>query len=365
MPTPIENFALRHVLTNSTIVSVERMREGISSLNYKIDPCQSGSETQRKSYVLTLFPDPSDWWKMEKEVYLRTVVENDPDVLIPQLIDTGEDKLDGQKVGFLLREFVEGNNLDETFEQKGSTELNTLDWQNLVEDFGFRLASLHVHRLGYFGIIIGSQLPVLKQTWRDFIENQLANEVSGISVCNQGRKFGLVTAQMISDLVPSLLDSLQDRFSSLETVSLPALVHGDMRFANVVAGRNDIFSPAIKSFIDWEWALSGDPEIDLAYAENWLQFSSYKDKFTNYGSNFIIGYRRKMEISGSYQEKRLIYHALRSLNYLRNVFLYQPDNFTSLDPRFASYVEGHFKIIESIAGGKELQDLGILPINLN
>lgn len=362
MSTSIENFALRHVLTDSTITSVERMRGGISSPNYKINTYLPGLETQGTNYVLTLFSDPSDWWKIDKEVNLREIVGSDPDVLLPQLIDIGEDRFDGQKVGFLLRQFVEGKDLDQTFKEKLSSELTGPDWGNLVEDFGFRLASLHIHKLGYFGIITGSKLSLSEQNWRSFIEKELADEVKGISGCNPARRLSLVTPQMILDLVPNLEGVLRDRLPSLNSVTLPALVHGDMRFANVVAEKSGISQPAIRSFIDWEWALGGDPEIDLAYAENWLHFSSYKDKFMQYKNSFIAGYSKKMNISDNYKEKRPVYHALRSLNYLKNVFLYQPDNFTSLDPEFAGYIEGHFKIIESIAVGRKLSDLGILSI---
>lgn len=362
MPTSIENFALRHVSIGSTGVLVESMSGGISSPNFRIDTPLPGSETGSKSYVLTLFPNPSDWWKIDKEIYLREMVGGDSDVLIPKLVDTGEDMLDGQRTGFLLRQFVEGNDLDQILEDKCSPKLKKYDWTSLTEDFGFRLASLHSHQLGYFGMIAGSQLPTLRLGWRGFIENEFAGEINDISGCNLSKKLGLVTPQRILELMPSLAKALQDKFPSLDTVSFPALVHGDMRFANVVAGRNGASLLSIKSLIDWEWALSGDPEIDLAYAENWLYFSTYRERFIEHKDDFVAGYNRKLIVSDAYLEKRLIYHALRSLNYLKNVFLYQPDNFTSLDPRFTGYVEGHFKVIESIANGKELVDLGILPI---
>jgi len=64
-----------------------------------------------------------------------------------------------------------------------------------------------------------------------------------------------------------------------------------------------------------------------------------------------------------YEERRKVYHVLRSLSYLRTVFGFNADEFSARDTRNEWYVERHLEILTSVLAGKDLSELGIPTLN--
>lgn len=352
MPTNLEysELASRYISPDQVITNVTKLGGGISNLNYRVQTMSKGSET-KDDYVLTVYPYQSDWWKIGKERLLRDITAGDPEVLFPRVHDCGLDNIDSERFAFLLRQYVPGNDLDSALQL---TNAHKIDWSSLCHDLGFRLASIHTHRTVGCGVI---SLPEQQSTgsWSSFMIAKITGEYQELKDSGEGRNMAGISTEDILKTEAGLVRNIDN--NSLQNVT-SSLTHGDTRFANIIA-TNQAGRVQVQSFIDLEWALSGDPEVDIAFVENWLHFSNYASKFNGNRDAFLRGYGLKRTPSTNYQEKRKIYHGYRSLNYLKNVFIYQPNDFLNQDRRYAGYIQKHLAILSGISNGKSLEDLGI------
>ncbi|MBP9847645.1 MAG: hypothetical protein KBD43_16440, partial [Saprospiraceae bacterium] len=225
-------------------------------------------------------------------------------------------------------------------------------------DLGYRLGKMHRHSGTLFGQL-GKSLEILYSSWESFILSEAEIEMKLISELNGDLQLGIVNADHIQTLLPQLEMLIGSLQSSLLRVSLPHLTHGDAHFKNIIASQNADQTWKVKSFIDTDEALGGDPEIDIAYIENWLYFSDYKNEFFGCKENFQFGYASECKTNLKYEDRRLIYHCLRSLSYLRTVFGFDTQEFLLANPRNMEYVAKHFDILRSLAEGNALEDLNI------
>lgn len=192
--------------------------------------------------------------------------------------------------------------------------------------------------------------------------DELETESKLIGELPAEKEIGSVKAAGLLQLLPGLHKSIGSLQSSLSTVDSPSLSHGDARFANFIAGINEYELWIIKGMIDLDEAMGGDPGIDIAFMENWLHFSPYKEDFYKNSNAFKSGYNKVRPISPQYRERRLIYHALRSIAYTRTVFGFDVQEFLSANPRNQEYVEKHASILRSLAEGNALEDLNVTSL---
>lgn len=356
MPNLIESMVGRHLPEVPGGYRYKRLSGGISSEIYKIQPHNEG--TEQKTLALTLIRDPSLWWKVGQEYALREVIQGDPEVLIPQLYDAGFDEPDGQKVAFILREFIAGNDLDTVLESDIVGETRDQDIKQLASDLGFRIALLHRHKTSMHGLV-GRETEHPVDSWENHILNELDYESNKAAQIQPDKQIGTVRAGDIADMLPDLHHFVGSLQSSLCENNTPSLSHGDAHFHNFIAGQKEDDSWRISSMIDTEVAMGGDPEIDIAYMENWLHFSTYKEDFYRQSHSFADAYMQVRAISPHYQSRRFIYHGLRSLAYLRTVFEFDTQEFLRANPRNQVYVKKHFDIMRSLAVGNSLEDVNI------
>ncbi|HCR36273.1 hypothetical protein A2130_01340 [Candidatus Woesebacteria bacterium GWC2_33_12] len=343
-------IAQRYIDKDERVTQVERLGGGISNINYHITTQHHDQET-KAGYVLTVYPEISDWWKIEKERVLRDLTQNDKDVLFPRLVDCGTDTQNGNKFAFILREFVHGIDLDSALQ---INMVGNIDWKSFCHNLGFRLASIHSSVTGQVGVISMPEQEA-HSNWLDYMNSQISSEYHDLWDSGVNRVMAGVSTEDILHTESGLVKHLDE--SSIH-ISTNHLAHGDTRFANLIAtNQNGLVE--VKSFIDLEWALSGDPEIDVAFIENWLVFSSYADEFNQNRESFLKGYLTKRKPSETYQAKRKTYHAYRSLNYLKNVFLHQNEDFVKQDPRYPGYIQKHMGILGVISKGQSLEEFGI------
>jgi aminoglycoside phosphotransferase (APT) family kinase protein len=166
----------------------------------------------------------------------------------------------------------------------------------------------------------------------------------------------------VVSLFPALEKWLNDHSGALGTVESPRLAHGDARLANFIVAAGADGRWRVRALIDWEWALAGDPEVDLVCVESWLYSSTYQARFYQARRDFMAGYNLKRSLSPHYGEKRALYHALRSLSYLGAVFALNPRAFVRANPHNVHYVEKNCRILHALAHGYGLEQLGILPL---
>lgn len=333
-----------------------KLEGGISGRNYKVEPIYG--DILQNAMVVTVIQDPSQWWRIKQEQSFREAVQEDSEVLIPQLFDMGFDVIDGQKYAFLLREYVAGKDLDTILELELKGDDRSQDVKDLTTDLGYRLAVLHRHKASVYGFL-GKTESTPFSDWGNYILNELETESKLIGELPAEKEIGYVKAAGLLELLPGLHKSIGSLQSSLSTVDSPFLSHGDARFANFIAGINEYESWMIKGMIDLDEAVGGDPGIDIAFMENWLHFSPYKEDFYKNSSAFKAGYNKVSPISPQYPERRLIYHALRSMAYMRTVFGFDTEEFLRTNPKNSEYVKKHFDILKSLANGYALEDLEI------
>jgi hypothetical protein len=288
-------------------------------------------------------------------------VQGDPEVLIPQLLDVGFDIVDDQKFAFLFREYIAGKDLDAVLKLELNGNNRGRDIKDLATDLGYRLALLHRHKTSAYGFL-GKTEGEPFSDWGNYILNELETESRLIGELPAEREIGSVKTAGLWELFPGLHKSIGPLQSSLSTVNSPSLSHGDARFANFIAGINEYELWKIRGMIDLDEAVGGDPGIDIAFMENWLHFSSYKEDFYKNSREFKAGYNKVHTISPQYPERRLIYHALRSTAYLRTVFSFDPQEFLHANPRNQEYVEKHAAILKSLAEGNALEDVNITSL---
>jgi hypothetical protein len=353
----IEAFAERHFEDLGYPIITQRLSDGLTSEVYRID---------RKNHIglesplaVTILRNPEHWWRIEQEQLIRSLIANDTEVKIPTLIDAGVDSLNNTSFAYIISELIPGLNLDKFLSSRKSQLNDNSSLGGLVHDLGLRLAALHRHSTtvcGYVGKPGG-----LVESWQRFITQELELYFQKINESDPDLTIGTVSIASLQET----LNPLRKIIEPLETtlgVDTCHLGHGDARFANIMADTQQGESWRIAGMIDLEEVTSGDPEIDIAFIENWLHFSPYKADVLNFQHQFESGYRQFKQPSNNYDEKRFIYHALRSLAYLQTVFHMDIQSFIKADPRHVGYVEKHMQVVTSLARGHYLQDLDIRPL---
>lgn len=333
----------------------KKLEGGITNESYKITPNEPSS--QESSAVLTIFRARSSWSALDRENTINELVRNDDDIRIPKIIDSGIDTSDGVGFAFLLREYIEGDDLDTVL--KTAHENGDKQTMDVIKDLGFRIGALHRHKAALYGLI--GKPEEQHASWGEYIFGEIENEMQAIQSMRGSNQIGVITPESIIKTFPGLdlaLGSSQYAFQKPES---PALAHGDARFANfITVKKTDGW--VINGIIDMEEAVGGDPGIDFAFIENWLHFTEYKDEFYKNQSKFINGYLNACPIDTVYNQRRLTYHVLRSLSYLRTIFNLNKDAFLSKNPNVREYVNKHFEILDSISKGNGLKDLDIKPV---
>lgn len=352
----VESVIARHLPQERQGYSHKRLTGGISSETYKLSPNAEGSV--QAAIALTIIRDPLLWWKVEQEFALRDLIAGDTEVPLPQLFDAGFDDIEGEKIAFIFREFVQGAELDAVLERALRTRTKEHDFSSLASDLGYRLGVMHKHGGAIFGQLARSK-EVLYPSWASFVLSELSNEVRLTSQLSPNNQLGRIKASDIQALLPGIQKLVGSLQSALLTTLTPNLAHGDAHFKNIIAGQDQGTSWRVKSFIDTEEALGGDPEIDVAYIENWLHFSAYKQDFFKKRAEFCAHYTHQRQIGDRYHDRRLIYHALRSLSFLRTVFEFDAEEFLSANPKNEEYVFQHFQILRSLSDGNALEDVDI------
>lgn len=350
-----ETLVRRHLPQDAVNFKMDKLNGGISSEVYKVEYNNSEGVISLPVAV-TILRDSEMWWKLEKEKLIRDIISNDPEVLLPELKDLGVDTIGNTKVAFLVSQFVAGSNLDSFLEHGLSGSPGKGKFTGLINDLGYRIGVLHKHHAGVFGMI--GYAPEQYSSWQEYILAEFSNEVRLITQLDPNLQIGAAKSGKLQTLL-SPLQQLVGRFQSSLISQESKISHGDARFGNFIADNTSDKNWRIAGMVDLESMLGGDPEIDIAFMENWLHFSTYKEEFFSQQQSFIDGYQKMRSPSSVYSQKRFIYHTLRTLAYLRTVFGFDIKEFVNADPKHQKYVEQHMEIAQSLAKGNYLEDLNI------
>ncbi len=355
----VERVLNRSLGNQDTSSNCSRLSSGISNETYRVTRPIDGLTTD---LAVTIIRDPSSWWKIEQEYSLREILHEDQEVSIPKLYNAGFDHLDDQKFAFIIREFLPGQDLDAIFTLlMTSSSSSERDVKSLATDLGRRLATLHRHQSSAFGLV-GRASEVIYPQWGDYVLGEIENKSRLLAQLPSDQQVGSVKVAEILSILPALDGLIGSKQWSLFEQNSPSLSHGDAHFHNFIANSNEDGIWKINGMIDTDEALGSDPEIDIAFIENWLHFASYGQRFYQHKGEFLTGYESVREISDHYSSRRLIYHVLRSLSYLQVVSTLDQNEFASMNSQNLNYISKHLGILRSLARGNGLEDLDILSL---
>jgi aminoglycoside phosphotransferase (APT) family kinase protein len=331
-----------------------KLSGGISSEAFLVES-DDPTQTTTPKFVLRIFRHPDFWWKVEKEASVRALTD-DPS-LFPNLVSLGFDEIFNCKVGHVIAEYSPGLDLDafliENYPQDSSKKASTT---SLLTSFAHKLAKLHSYTVSEWGQI---GLPDQQyDNWKQFVSTEFENELDLIQHLDAKIQVGSASVKQLKKMVPDLRGLLKKHRASLQLAS-PRLCHGDARFANFVVNADQMGQPQVTTIIDLESALGGDPEIDIAYIENWLHFADYPTLIPQVKEVFIKEYEKSQHISDQYEQKRLIYHAWRSLSYLKTVLVFDLDEFLNASANNQTYIERHFEILATLSSDLSLDTIAM------
>ncbi|MFB6209674.1 MAG: phosphotransferase family protein [Candidatus Nanohaloarchaea archaeon] len=257
--------------------------------------------------------------RTENEKYLLKISDNDTrfqveapvlelleskDVRTPKIIDfdNSRSKYDFQ---YLICEFVEGENVDRWENSSGPNfaYMSESRKKSLLESAGEQLSNLHSQTsfegFGHFRCRNSELEFRQKGSWKETFREIIIQE----QVSNLPEKF--------QDLKPIIEEFVESNIDILENAGDACLIHQDFRWPNILVDGDQI-----SRIVDWERALSGHHEYDLAKAEeSILQFTTQKarEKYRDY---FLDSYMQRVSLEEGWSERRKFYRALRPVEAL-------------------------------------------------
>lgn len=330
---------------------------GIVNKNFHLVPMELGG----KETFLTLYPDRKDWWKVKKNVRVTSLFSK---VGIPtsQTLSYGLIVDNGEKVAYLLKEFIDGKTFDSLMSQPDT--LGEDDWRRLSGQLGYALSAMHAIKLENFGMIKGRNIAISSlgksvngKNWLEFVDQLMMEREDRLVKIFPEMKIGDVSGVDIYGLFNKAKQFYLRNRNSLSSVNMPYLTHNDMYFSNVMAKKDQNSNRwNLRAIVDMEWALGGDPDLDLVQLENWLQFSPYRDRFLHYKQSFLEAYQANRQIPNNFPNKRMVYHILRSLSYLTSVFDEDYKQFAH-SPKHVKNVRDHFDLTERVMSNGKINEI--------
>ena len=224
---------------------------------------------------------PKEYWKAGKEKFLYGLIGGKTSVPVPKCLGSGKN--------YIILSKVEGVPLP-----LGST--------HLVAQAGEALAKIHSIHFSAFGWIVGTAIKPAFKIWYDFLMFDTKEKCKKIP-----------SKKGTPELKKRVLNILKESRHLLSIVRNPSLVHKDYHVPHILTQGN-----TINGIIDFEWAIAGDPCLDITKACLWMFSSNPRME-----KIFLRGYRRTKTLGKEFDARRPLYKVLTlfsalSLAYERN-----------------------------------------------
>ena len=248
-----------------SIVSVKRFSKGIMNKTFDV------RLSDGKNVIFRYYP--GEKWKPEKEEYVYGLVRKKTTVPVPKFLGRGNH--------FSVLGKVEGKELD-------------LRDKKLVKEAGRILGKLHSITFPKFGWIVGKEIKPKFSKWTDFLLFDTKEKLGKLPKSSTNSKIGGAIYSILQDHMPLL--SITDK---------PRLLHKDYHSSHIIT------SAKINGIIDFEWAMAGHSEMDLAKASLWM----FKG-VPQLEKLFLDGYKSVRKLSHDYGHRKRLYMILTSLSSL-------------------------------------------------
>lgn len=333
-------------------VSSIPLSDGIVNLNQKVFIAPNATPA-----VLSFYSSDGKE-RVERELFTRTLIGERHVLPIQHVIYSGTGVLiGGREYGFLIKEFKEGETLDNVLRNASSSEAENLEVSRLLVDLGRDLYTLGLIKLPKFGKIEGNDIvgPSENCGWKDYYFYRLNKRVKILENLDQNKRVGKYTVGDVLELTPKLLTYAESHSDVLNTVTEPRFVHNDFHFLNILAAQSN-GDWRISGILDLESATAGDQEFDLISIESQLNLTpEYKDLFMTNIEHFRAGYG--IPVSNEYLQKRGLYHLTWSLSYFEAV-MQMDTNLHPVNSQVDNYMRRHFEMLRGLTSGKSPEEVG-------
>lgn len=316
---------------------------GISNQNYRIIPTNSAN----KELLLTLFPDAKTWWRADKEKLITNLYQ-DHDIPSSAILNIGYINHKNHIYRYLLREFVKEKDFQALLQDE--KKLSPIDWAGLLTQLGNILGNLHSIPMKGYGLLRENSISSsdtgnapADSSWPEFVDNLMADKKHLAKKLDRRRVYGNITGADIQNIFDISLLFYAKHREVLTKATQPFLIHFDILLENIIVNYDIQLSRwKISAIIDNEWASAGDPDIDLIQLENSAYFSSHKKTFKEYWHFFSEAYAKKKTISKDIGKKALIYHMMRSLFYLMEMYRQDQTGIITIDAKNTQKIESNY-----------------------
>lgn len=259
--------AVRKIYPNADIVSAAQFKQGLMNRTYDVS-----LQNPKRHIIFRVYPRQS--WKAKKEQYLYSLVKKCADVPVPDVLAVGDNYSILTKVG--------GRPL-------------SLGDAPLIYQAGRCLAKLHAVKFSSFGWIVGKKIAPKFASWEKFILYDTAHKLS---------KFPKASGSGV--IAKAIKEFLFANRHLLDLSSKPSLLHKDYHASHILVRSNKL-----AGIIDFEWAIAGHNELDLAKSCLWM----FKGR-PAMEKVFLKGYRSYGTISKQYPKRKKLYQMLTLLSSL-------------------------------------------------
>jgi len=257
---------IKEVFPNHNVSSIQSLGRGCINIAYSV------SLRPKKELILRLFPfDP---WKAEKERYIHKLVGKRTNIPVSKVY-----KIDSSRkvfeYSYILQSKLKGKKL-------------VGDNKRLVEKAGEYLAKIHSIKFNKFGWIIKNKIEPGFDKWVDFLEYDLEHKSKKSQKGVPG------------EIVKGVRKYFNNHKNLLRIRDKPCLLHKDYHYSHILTK-----DKKITGVIDWEWAIAGHNELDIAKSCLWMFERDRKlmDVFLN-------GYKKHGSISREFEKRKKIYDVL-------------------------------------------------------
>ncbi|MFC1768529.1 aminoglycoside phosphotransferase family protein [Nanoarchaeota archaeon] len=258
---------IKHWHPSSQLKNLERCSWGLINEN-----CVVNIKKPNRSLVIRVYP--KDGWKAKKEEILYDLVRRKK-VPIPKVFYCDSTKKIIPKP-YLIMSYVDGDIGCNVSKLKKKT----------LRDLGKYLARIHSIKLKSYGWIIGNKIKPSFRKWEDFMNYDFKRKLSNISKYPIGYK-----------QIKLMRGYYKDNSEVLKIKEKPCLLHKDYHLQNIFIKKNKV-----AGIIDFEWAVGGHNELDIAKSSLFMFEKNPKLK-----NEFMKGYMEVGRISSEFKEREKIY----------------------------------------------------------
>ncbi len=294
-----------HVSSPATNIEAVLEESGPDYEDFSYEQPTGGSQTdvylvtlnyRGETYEVVVKFQPPNGVNFALEPYLHEYVADRTEIPVPRILVFKQDP-EQNVPPYFVTERMEGDSLSDKFDGLDA-DLRSRIMTQVGEILGELHSNIAFEGFGYFGLQ-NDRLVVENLTWdwREFFDDLTRGHLDRLE------------STPFADLSKTAGQAIDGAIDSIPTTATPRLVHDDFRPANLMY--NDEADQPITAVLDWQNALAGHPEYNVAQTEFLFIDSVFRDPEVRASLREQLhdGYREFHEfpIDDGYERRRPLY----------------------------------------------------------